>query len=78
MTSRIPSSTDFARLSTGDQAAVLEIFNRQILFEIEGLKSGDIITDSRGRAYHLKNVRARYRRLEKLARDFGWSLESGG
>jgi hypothetical protein len=74
--SRIPSAETFSKLSVGNQLAILEVLQREIQFEIDGLVSGYIcVTDGRGRAYHLKNTRARMKRLEKLANSFGYWTE---
>lgn len=71
MTHRIPTPAEFARLSVSDQWQILDWHLNQIETEIAGIKEGSI-TGRGGKHYLLKLARARMKRLEKLAHDFGY------
>jgi len=75
---RIPTTAEFERLGS-NQWAVLDAHREALLLEIDGLESG-LIRSINGRSpgYHLKNARVRYRRLEALAKAFGFKMDDRG
>ena len=70
--SRIPSPTQFAKLTAIDQSGMLDYHLGEIEAEIDGLKSGHIwTTNGLTKERALANARARMHRLKMLALDFG-------
>lgn len=70
---RLPSHSQFSKLSVIDQSRVLEYHLREIEAEIDGLKSGYIwTTNGLTKERALLNVGRRLDRLKKLALEFGY------
>ncbi|MEO5756728.1 MAG: hypothetical protein ABIQ51_07710 [Mesorhizobium sp.] len=71
--SRVPTAAQFEKIGIVDQGRVLDVYQAEIVGEIEGIKSGLIVTrpgESKRRV--LDNARRRFKRLEQLASDFGY------
>lgn len=71
--SRVPSAAQFEKIGIVDQGRVLKVHQNEIDGEIEGIKSGLIVTGpGASKRRVLDNARRRFKRLEQLASDFGY------
>ncbi|PJF10798.1 hypothetical protein CUR21_02245 [Pseudorhodobacter sp. MZDSW-24AT] len=68
----LPRVSVLDKLADHDRAAVLEIHQRQIADEIDGIKSGYISVDRKGKAHYLRLANARMRHLTKVAQSYGY------
>ena len=72
---RVPNSASFAKLSFVDQVATIEAVQRELDYLTEGVRSGVITSNHRGRGAALRGIRARQMRLNRLAAAFGFRRE---
>ncbi|KQR79275.1 hypothetical protein [Rhizobium sp. Leaf341] len=72
---RVPHPATFAKFSITEKIAIIEAVQRELDYLTEGVRSGAITPNHRGRGAALKDLRARQMRLNKLARAFGFHRE---
>ncbi|HEV7435000.1 MAG TPA: hypothetical protein VGO22_09050 [Pseudorhizobium sp.] len=72
---RVPAAASFARLSINDQSIRIQKVQAEIDTLTEGLRAGTIVANHRGRGRALRDMRERQKRLDKLARAFGYRRE---
>lgn len=69
---RVPHATTFAKLPLVEKVAAIEAVQRELDYLIEGVRSGAIAPNHRGRGAALRDLRDRQKRLNKLAEAFGF------
>jgi hypothetical protein len=69
---RVPAATVFERLSLDEQSMRIRKVQDEIDELAEGVRSGRISPNHRGRGCALRDLRARQRRLDRLASTFGY------
>lgn len=72
---RVPRPATFAKLSIIDQYTAIDAIQQELDGFTEGVRSGWITPNHRGRGAALRNLRTRQSRLDILAARFGFRRE---